>query len=322
VPDGNGWTPKRFSTFCPKAIAGLRTLPVTLASRCIPIRLQPRLASEYIEPWFSSEPPQDAAGLRDRCAAWAAEHIDELGGLRRTVARPLDVGDRAFDVWRPVLAIGEIEGIAEIATVAATELNGRRVERARSDGLHALDALARLLADRANVATADIAFVLNANDELDFADRRRGDGIIGRDVAKLLKPFGLRTKSVRLDARTLKGYRAVDCAEGIARWLPGREAPRGSGTSGTSGTSKPQSQANVPDVPDVPDGRGAPTELPARGELERLRTGPTLDECLRALPDDPRGVSRPICRRRPRTGGLARARRPIISASRSTLYTA
>jgi hypothetical protein len=39
-------------------------------------------------------------------------------------------------------------------------------------------------------------------------------------------------------------------------------------------------------VPDVPDGRGAPSELPPRGDLERLRTTRTLDERLRAFSDD------------------------------------
>ena len=128
--------------------------------------------------------------------------------------------------------------------------------------------------------SSDVAVALNIDDELDFADRRRGEGANARDIAKLLKPFGLRTTKVRVDERSLRGYRREDCAEIIARYLPAGS----SGTSGTSGTSKPQSQANVPDVPDVPDGRGdgAPARLPPKGELEQLRTVPsngvTLDE--------------------------------------------
>jgi hypothetical protein len=135
------------------------------------------------------------------------------------------------------------------------------------------------------VASADVAARLNLDDELDFADRRRGEGCIGRDVAKLLKPYGPRTRDVRIGDRKLKGYRAVDYAEVIARYLPADADSHGGATNATNATSKPQSQANVADVADVADGwgpdgvfrgydPGAPTDLPPRGELERLRTVP------------------------------------------------
>jgi hypothetical protein len=279
VPDGNGgWIDRGFATFCPKAIAGIGALPGALPSRCIEVRLERRLTSELIDPWFSSEPPPEASALHERCAAWAVEHLDELVARRRVVERPAGLGDRAFDVWRPLLAIAELQG--ESASEAATALSARAVHT--SEAKHALSALAELFTRDDNVSTHAIANALNADDDLPFADKHRGEGCRNRDVAKLLKVYGLRTRDVRIaGSAPRKGYRLVDCAEILARYLPHPSA-----TSATSATSKPQSQANVADVADVADGRGAPTELPPKGDLERSRTerrgvDPATREALR-----------------------------------------
>ena len=59
VGQGAALTWKDFSTFCPKAIAGIGRLPSTVESRSIPIALKRRTKGETVEKWR-------------RRAAWAA----------------------------------------------------------------------------------------------------------------------------------------------------------------------------------------------------------------------------------------------------------
>jgi len=53
------------------------------------------------------------------------------------------------------------------------------------------------------------------------ADDGKGSGINQRQLAKLLKPFGIAPKSVRLGPRnTPKGYMAAQFEDAFARYLP------------------------------------------------------------------------------------------------------
>ena len=48
----------------------------------------------------------------------------------------------------------------------------------------------------------------------------RGAPITPTQLAKLLKPFGVRPKTIRIEADTKKGYRLTDLAEHFERYIP------------------------------------------------------------------------------------------------------
>ena len=48
---GKDFRVKEYETFCPKAIAGLKSIPQTLASRSIEIRMHRKTKSEYVRPF-------------------------------------------------------------------------------------------------------------------------------------------------------------------------------------------------------------------------------------------------------------------------------
>src|SRR5262249_5639330 len=66
-----------------------------------------------------------------------------------------------------------------------------------------------------------------------------------RGLAKLLKPYGVKSVKIRIGEQSVRGYRCEDLAEPWRSYLAGV-----SGTSGTSGTAL---ASHVPDVPLVPD---------------------------------------------------------------------
>ncbi len=226
VGQGADLTVRDFATFCPKAIAGLGRLPDTVQTRSIPVAMKRRRADEPVSAWLSSAPPADAENLRAKLAAWADGHARKLG--KATPARPNGLGDRAYDVWRPLLAIADAAGGTADedwparARAAAATLSGKGADRPTSYGVALLEKLRALFASRDPLMSADAVDALNADDELPFGAWHDGAGITARDLSRLLKPYGVRPRTVRPPGagKTARGYHAKDCADPFARYLP------------------------------------------------------------------------------------------------------
>jgi hypothetical protein len=93
---------------------------------------------------------------------------------------------------------------------------------------------------------------------------RREDGLDARGLAKLLRPVGVKSKQVRVGAKTSKGYDAKDFADAFARHLQAaaeivREKKR-AGAKGKHG--KHPNVHGAGDVPVSPLFRGDPPHLP------------------------------------------------------------
>ena len=77
---------KDFSTFCPKAIAGIGKLPDTVADRAIPVRLERRAPGERVDRFRRREVEPQAQQLRQRLAAlaeWRKAAAGRLPGAAR-----------------------------------------------------------------------------------------------------------------------------------------------------------------------------------------------------------------------------------------------
>ncbi len=68
VGQGADMRPVRFPTFGPVALAGIGTLPATVLDRAIVIRLRRRAASESIEPFEVTDPPEESKQIQRRLA--------------------------------------------------------------------------------------------------------------------------------------------------------------------------------------------------------------------------------------------------------------
>src|SRR5262249_4352494 len=67
-----------------------------------------RRATEPVEDFFPQEVAEDAAELRELLEAWAERAVDRMAATRP--ARIDGLRDRTNEVWRPLLAIGELAG--------------------------------------------------------------------------------------------------------------------------------------------------------------------------------------------------------------------
>jgi Protein of unknown function (DUF3631) len=255
---GNNNQLQTFRVFGPKALAGLGTLPPTLASRCIPITMKRRRADEPVEDFIPGDLADETTELRLQLEAWATDSLDGLKSARPD--RIEGLRDRSNEVWRPMLAIAELAGEAWAARArrAAVALAAGDDDNP-SWGLLLLADCHTVFEEQGaeRIATADLVRHLGSLEESPWAEwwiEVKTDEPLRsapRRLAQLLRPYGIHSHTVRLDEeRTAKGYRREDFADAWERFLG---VSRPSVTSVTSVTSQSHSQAVVTDVTDVTD---------------------------------------------------------------------
>jgi hypothetical protein len=258
-----------FSTFSPKVLAGIGTLPDTVADRAITIRMERRLQSETVERLRLRRAADEVAGLRADLERWADEStIARLSEATPTFPAAMS-NDRLMDVAEPLFAI-------------ADEAGGAWPERVRT-AVIALDADAEKVADE-ELGTLALRHVLESftergvdrmfTDEL-LADLvRRDDGPwaewwgekvdagkpIGpaRRLRQLLERFdGVEPKQLRMDGRAgVRGYELWPIKQAAGRYLPSPSA-----TPVTSATPLASTVASGADVADTQGGGAQGTSV-------------------------------------------------------------
>jgi hypothetical protein len=128
----------------------------------------------------------------------------------------------------------------------------------------ALAAMRAIFGDAEVISTATATATLNHDDDLPFGDYRRGAGLDGRGLARLLKPFGIRSRGVRIGSATPRGYRRDDFTDGWERYCKTpaprtdavypQQAQQANDGAGFQAVDDPQ---QTPDVADVETGENA-----------------------------------------------------------------
>ena len=219
VAEGTGLTYRDFSTFCPKAIAGIGALPDTVTDRSVRIALKRRTPDEAVDRFRLRHAPRVGAPLRAQLDGWRGQALTVLRDAEPTL--PPELSDRAADMWDPLLAIADLAGDdwPTRARHAAIALSGR----VSVDD----DALAiRLLTDIRHVFTEDtVRSAALVHQLVILEDRPWADGTGGRPitqarVARLLRPFGIHPVKLRFGETTANGYTARMFADAWSRYLP------------------------------------------------------------------------------------------------------
>ena len=241
VGQGAAISYKDFSTFCPKAIAGIGKLPDTVADRSIPIRLQRRAPDEWVERFRERLAREEAEPLYQALVAFAQAGVDTLHHFRPSL--PKQLSDRAEEGWEPPAAIADYVGGEWPARVrsAALELSARGAAEDGSAGMRLLgdirDVFDRLRQDFPNepakqdrIASANLVELLTADPESPWVEWAAGREITQLGVAKLLAPYHVKSRSIRsadtaTGKPTAKGYLRAQFEELWSRYLPATQAP-------------------------------------------------------------------------------------------------
>ena len=203
--------------FAPVALAGLRDLPDTLASRAIIVRMRRRAPDEHVEPWRERLVRPQAEVIYRRLAGWC-EGID-LTHVEPEM--PPGVIDRAAECWEPLFAIADAAGGSwpRRARQAAVGLITGARDDLVSPGVELLAHIQDAFGAEQALPTEQLLQRLHERPESPWRDIR-GKPLDDRGLARRLKPFGIRSKVIRHADRTPRGYQAEQFLEAWRRYVP------------------------------------------------------------------------------------------------------
>jgi DNA polymerase-1 len=218
-----------YAVYGPKCFTGIgKLLPPTTLDRCIPIRLERRLRSERVAKFRARAVQEQATGVRQLLASWAAaaEELvaDKYGS---DLAFAVGTNERAEDVWEPLLAVAEAAGgewpqrarQAVLTLTPADDDNG--------------DLAVVLLADIRTVfagsgwpgalKSGELVKGLNSLEEAPWGGLRDGKGISTHRLARDLAAFGLVPERDQLEGETVRGWWLRSLEPIWSRYLPDLE---------------------------------------------------------------------------------------------------
>ncbi len=220
---GNDHTPHKFATFAMAALAGIGDLPDTIMDRSVVVRMRRRAEGESVKPFRSRRDIPALHDLRDRIAAWARPLLDEAADLEPV----MPVEDRAADTWEPLVIVADLaagpwprRARAACARMVATEVEA---EEDQPGGARILADIRRVFAAQRepdSLPTDELLHQLRQDAESPWAEWGRG-GLTARDLAAMLREFGIKPGNVRLaDGTQRKGYTRNKFLDPWRRYCP------------------------------------------------------------------------------------------------------
>lgn len=212
-----GFEPERFNTFCPKAVAMIGRPAKTWIDRSIRIKMERKTKDIHIE-----RKPQDffeqMEPVRQKILKWSIS--------TSLVNLPEDLfnlsNDRAVDNWRPLAAIaGSLD--EEWLNKAMDAMDFIEQTNGEDDDLkiELLQDIRDCFNERGDkIFSRDLVNYLLGLEGKPWADLKQGKGITSNALAKMLKSFGIKPKTIRRGNERLKGYDARDFKKAFSRYIP------------------------------------------------------------------------------------------------------
>lgn len=218
-----GGEPTRVETFGPLCITSIEELPsFELMSRAIIIRLR-RSTRTDIKKFNPEGTTYDPVYLNIR--QWAAHcNLD----LHNADPEMPAMKNRRKDNWRPLIAIADALGYGDAAREAMAQIDSRYEE---SPGVLILRDIKSVFRDFHSMHSAYLAAELQKIETSPWSDWRGKDHsyhahpITPNDIARLLRPFQIRPRSVEIEGLNLKGYHRDDFNDVWAAYCPDDREP-------------------------------------------------------------------------------------------------
>jgi hypothetical protein len=244
---GNKIEPEELDAFSPVALAGLRTLPDTLASRSIFIHMRRRAPGEEVEPFRERIHSQQAKPIMERLIEWCAER--NCGPVE--VELPDGIIDRNADCWEPLLVVADEAGgdWPERGRDAAVYLTANAADENLTEGVELLSHIKFVFAAETQLATQTLIDRLCNLEESPYADIR-GKKMDGAALAKRLKSYHIKSRVIRVGDKTPRGYLASDFQDAWSRYLPPSSDSRN--TRNTRNIIDNKNNIVAPVAPDAP----------------------------------------------------------------------
>lgn len=218
--------------YCAVALAGLGSLPDTILTRSIIVKMRRRAPGEQVEPYRRRIHEPQGAEIGQQLADWA----EAIHPAITWPEMPPGIEDRNADIWEPLLAVADVAGPLWVqrGREAASAIVAESKQSPASLGIQLLGDLREVFGESTAMSTEMILERLHALPESPWGDLR-GKPLDARGLGNRLRQYGIRSKTVRLGTHTPKGYTREDLHDAWIRYLP--PPLDTSATSATSATT-------------------------------------------------------------------------------------
>jgi hypothetical protein len=204
------------ATFAMALVGGIGSMPDTLEDRAVVVSMRRRAPGETVAPFRRRRAVPPLHELRDELHGWVVGLRDELAD-----AEPdLPVEDRAADVWEPLVAIADAAGgdwPARARTACTTLTEDTTTPDDGTAGERLLADLHGVFGDAEALWTTTILEQLHGLEEAPWGDWY-GRELTARDLARLLRPWGVSSRNVRTAEGQAKGYHRADLIDPWSRY--------------------------------------------------------------------------------------------------------
>jgi len=270
--EGDELKPTPFSVWGPKVFAGIGRRKDTLEDRSIIIPMKRKSPGEKVGK-IRRDRHSNFKVFRQKAARWSEDHAEVLEAIDPSV--PETLNDRAQDNWQPLMAVAEIAGgeWPGKAREAALIFSGGSDQDDDSIQVQLLIDIRAIFdaqcVDR--ISSEDLTKELVEMEDRPWPEYRKGKEISKTGVARILKPFGIKPKTIRLETgKTPRGYLLEQFDDTFLVYLP----------EGGIQSATPQQTFNVDDLEDIQSATPTSDVAPVKDEnsFKNNDVAPVADE--------------------------------------------
>lgn len=213
---------KPFNIWGMKAIAGINAIKLadTITSRSIVIELRRKTPNEKVERLRQAELDLFET-IAKKLARLADDYHQDIKNARPYL--PESLGDREQDNWEPLLQVAFVAGEnwPSIAIDAALNLSNT-TEEPQSTANELLEDIQEIFEFKKTIkiATSELINALCEDTEKSWATYNRGKQLTPRQLSKMLKLYGIESKTIRVDSyETAKGFEVKQFTDSFERYL-------------------------------------------------------------------------------------------------------
>lgn len=215
-----GYKVEQFETYCPKVIVLIGSLPGTLADRCIAVQMR-RHTNEPLERFRFGRAKEETTEFRITAKQWAEQNQNAVQTWY--LASDLKfIEDREAELWLPlfaVCAVADPKRLTELESIAKDFAGAKLRDEPADAGVKLLSDIQEIF-DCDRLRSDDLVSRLLAIPESPWLGWSHGRGLDMRSLAYLLRPFGIRSKNLRVgDGLVVKGYARGEFEDAWKRYL-------------------------------------------------------------------------------------------------------
>ncbi|MFT7042352.1 MAG: hypothetical protein ACJAW7_001109 [Candidatus Azotimanducaceae bacterium] len=215
--EGDNFKPKAYSTWMPMVLAAIGDLPPTIMDRSIVINLRRKKSSEMVQ-LIPGDIDSSCVSIRRKILTWCENSAPQI--TINQIPPPKLGNDRAEDNWLPLFTVaGQIGGAWPQLCDSAYRANTTVTEEEIPTQL--LRDIRTVFSNIQRIPSAELLVELCKDQAGPWNSCDNGKKLSPHQMAKLLRPYGIKPKMIRFGKETKRGYEATQFHDSFERYLPG-----------------------------------------------------------------------------------------------------